>query len=189
MTNDSNCKPKDEKTRPCTASGGKWNSNRIELKPAQRPCLPRLRRLAGLFGRRAPLLCRFSRDHPRSRIVREVSGSPLVGWWEALTEGFRRCRLVVERIQQRLDDVAAWLAQSVSVDARRRRGLSRRSIFDGADLCGDQEMEAEALCPAEGTEERDALCPWNFITGVGDACVQDVAREAVGASGNRAPCI
>ncbi len=25
-----------------------------------------------------------------------------------------RCRLVVERIQQRLDDVAAWLAQSVA---------------------------------------------------------------------------
>jgi hypothetical protein len=50
-------------------------------------------------------------------------------------------------------------------------------------------MEAEALLPVEGTEERDAVCPYNFMTGVGDACVQDVARGAVGASGNRAPYI
>ena len=99
------------------------------------------------------------RETTREAESYEKYRAPLLGWWEALTEGFRRCRLVVERIQQRLDDVAAWLAQSVASNARRGRGLSRRSIFDGADLCGDQEMEAEALCPAEGTEERDTLCP------------------------------
>jgi len=54
------------------------------------------------------------RETTREAESYEKYRSPLLGWWHALTEGFRRCRLVVEQIRQRLDDVAAWLAQSVS---------------------------------------------------------------------------
>ena len=39
---------------------------------------------------------------------------PLFNCWEALTEGFKRCRLVVEQTQRRLDDVVTWMAQSIS---------------------------------------------------------------------------
>jgi phage replication initiation protein len=54
-------------------------------------------------------------ERPRERPNRMRSiGRPLVAWWEGLTEGFRRCRLVVERIQQRLDDVVAWFANALS---------------------------------------------------------------------------
>ncbi len=54
------------------------------------------------------------RETTREAESYEKYRAPLLGWWQTLTEGFRRCRLVVERIQQRLDDVAAWLAQSVA---------------------------------------------------------------------------
>jgi DNA relaxase NicK len=54
------------------------------------------------------------RETTREAESYEKYRAPLLAWWEALTEGFKRCRLVVERIQQRLDDVAAWLAQSVA---------------------------------------------------------------------------
>lgn len=54
------------------------------------------------------------RETTREAESYEKYRAALLPWWEALTEGFKRCRLVVERIQQRLDDVAAWLAQSVS---------------------------------------------------------------------------
>ena len=40
--------------------------------------------------------------------------APLLSWWEALTEGFKRCRLVVEKVQQTLDEVCQWLGQSIS---------------------------------------------------------------------------
>lgn len=39
--------------------------------------------------------------------------APLLTWWELLTEGFRRCRLVVEKVQQTLDEVCQWLGQSI----------------------------------------------------------------------------
>ena len=54
------------------------------------------------------------RETTREAESYEKYRAPLVGWWKALTEGFMRCRLVVERIQQRLDDVAAWLANAIS---------------------------------------------------------------------------
>jgi DNA relaxase NicK len=38
----------------------------------------------------------------------------LLPWWEALTEGFKRCRLVVEKVPQTLDEVCQWLSQSIS---------------------------------------------------------------------------
>ena len=38
----------------------------------------------------------------------------LLPWWQALTEGFKRCRLVVEKVQQTLDEVCQWLGQSIS---------------------------------------------------------------------------
>lgn len=40
--------------------------------------------------------------------------APLLAWWKSLTEGFKRCRLVVEKVQQTLDDVCQWLGQSIS---------------------------------------------------------------------------
>ena len=38
----------------------------------------------------------------------------LFPWWEALTEGFKRCRLVVGKVQQTLDEVCQWLGRSIS---------------------------------------------------------------------------
>jgi len=40
--------------------------------------------------------------------------APLLAWWASLTEGFTRCRLVVEKVQQTLDEVCQWLGQSIS---------------------------------------------------------------------------
>ena len=40
--------------------------------------------------------------------------APLLSWWDTLTEGFKRCRLVVEKVQQTLDEVCQWLGQSIS---------------------------------------------------------------------------
>ena len=40
--------------------------------------------------------------------------APLLAWWKTLTEGFTRCRLVVEKVQQTLDEVCQWLGQSIS---------------------------------------------------------------------------
>ena len=54
------------------------------------------------------------RETTREAESYEKYRAPLLSWWEALTEGFRRCRLVVERIQQRLDDVVAWFANVLS---------------------------------------------------------------------------
>ena len=54
--------------------------------------------------------------------------APLVSWWKALTEGFMRCRLVVERIQQRLDDVAPGCQRHQS-HAGGGGGPSRRSVL------------------------------------------------------------
>ena len=53
------------------------------------------------------------RETTREAESYEKYRAPLVSWWKALTEGFMRCRLVVERIQQRLDDVAAWLGKTI----------------------------------------------------------------------------
>jgi hypothetical protein len=54
------------------------------------------------------------RETTREAESYEKYRAPLLAWWEGLTEGFRRCRLVVERIQQRLDDVVAWFANALS---------------------------------------------------------------------------
>lgn len=54
------------------------------------------------------------RETTREAESYEKYRAPLLDWWKSLTEGFMRCRLVVERIQQRLDDVAAWLANAIS---------------------------------------------------------------------------
>ena len=110
MTNGWNSRVVDEKTRRLTASGGKWNSNRTGRKPAQSAAHTRFRRLAAfLVGYCARMW--ISRDHTKPKRMK-ISGSSvgLVGG----TEGFRRCRLVVERIQQRLDDVVAWFANALS---------------------------------------------------------------------------
>ncbi len=54
------------------------------------------------------------RDITREAEPYEKYRAALLPWWQALTEGFRRCRLVVERMQQRLEDVAMWLVKAVS---------------------------------------------------------------------------
>jgi DNA relaxase NicK len=40
--------------------------------------------------------------------------SPLLGWWEDLTDGFRKGRLVVEKDQQSLPKVKRWVKHSVA---------------------------------------------------------------------------
>lgn len=40
--------------------------------------------------------------------------APLVGWWEVLTDGLRKARLVVEKEPQTLPKVKRWVSQSVA---------------------------------------------------------------------------
>ncbi|WP_447602890.1 replication initiation factor domain-containing protein [Nitrospira sp. Nam80] len=54
------------------------------------------------------------REITRADAPYEKYRAPLLAWWAALTEGFRRCRLVVEKLHQRLDDVAQWLCRSIA---------------------------------------------------------------------------
>jgi DNA relaxase NicK len=54
------------------------------------------------------------RDTTREAEPYEKYRAALLPWWQMLTEGFRRCRLVVEKIQQRLDDVVMWLSRSIA---------------------------------------------------------------------------
>ena len=54
------------------------------------------------------------RDTTREAESYEKYRADLLPWWKALTEGFTRCRLVVEQTQRRLDDVVTWMAQAIS---------------------------------------------------------------------------
>jgi hypothetical protein len=39
--------------------------------------------------------------------------APLLAWWEALTDKFKRCRLVVAKSQRTLDEVKQWFSKSM----------------------------------------------------------------------------
>ena len=39
--------------------------------------------------------------------------APLLTWWEALTEGFKRCRLLLTKPQRTLEQVKQWFSQSM----------------------------------------------------------------------------
>ena len=54
------------------------------------------------------------RDTTREAEPWEKYRAPLLAWWEALTEGFKRCRLVVEKVQQTFEEICQWLGQSIS---------------------------------------------------------------------------
>jgi len=54
------------------------------------------------------------RETTREAEAWEKYRAPLLTWWEALTEGFKKCRLVVEKVRQTLGDLCQWLGQSVS---------------------------------------------------------------------------
>jgi DNA relaxase NicK len=54
------------------------------------------------------------RDITREAAPYEKYRAQLLPWWQALTEGFRRCRLVIQQVQQRLEDVAMWLVKAIS---------------------------------------------------------------------------
>jgi DNA relaxase NicK len=54
------------------------------------------------------------RETTREAESYEKYRAPLLAWWETLTEGFRKCRLVVEQTHRRLDDVITWMAQAIS---------------------------------------------------------------------------
>jgi DNA relaxase NicK len=54
------------------------------------------------------------REITREAAPYEKYRAPLLPWWKALTEGFRRCRLVVQQVRQHLEDVAMWLVKAVS---------------------------------------------------------------------------
>ena len=63
--------------------------------------------------------------------------APLLAWWASLTEGFKRCRLVVAKVQQTLDEVCQWLGQSISamlalVYCRRGEAFLRELIYTGS---------------------------------------------------------
>jgi phage replication initiation protein len=63
--------------------------------------------------------------------------APLLSWWQTLTEGFTRCRLVVEKVQQTLDEVCQWLGQSISAMlalayCRRGESFLRELIYTGS---------------------------------------------------------
>ncbi|MBX3234803.1 MAG: replication initiation factor domain-containing protein [Nitrospiraceae bacterium] len=54
------------------------------------------------------------REITREAAPYEKYRAPLLPWWHGLTEGFRRCRLVIQQVQQRLEEVALWLVKAVS---------------------------------------------------------------------------
>ena len=63
--------------------------------------------------------------------------APLLAWWTALTDGFTRCRLVVGKVQQTLDEVCQWLGQSISAMlalayCRRGEPFLRELIYAGS---------------------------------------------------------
>jgi phage replication initiation protein len=63
--------------------------------------------------------------------------APLLSWWEALTEGFKKCRLVVEKVRQTIDDLCHWLGQSISAVlavayCRRGESFLRELIYAGS---------------------------------------------------------
>ncbi len=69
--------------------------------------------MAGIPRRHSPLVCGF-RETTRDAEPWEKYRAPILAWWALLTEGFTRCRLVVEKVHQTLDEVCQWLGQSIS---------------------------------------------------------------------------
>ncbi len=53
------------------------------------------------------------RETRRDATAWEKYRAPLLCWWATLTEGFRKCRLAVEQIQQTIDEVKQWMARSI----------------------------------------------------------------------------
>jgi len=77
------------------------------------------------------------RDTSREADPWEKYRAPLLSWWEALTEGFKRCRLVVEKVQQTFDEICQWLGQSISAmralaDFRRGEQFLQELIYAGS---------------------------------------------------------
>ena len=71
--------------------------------------------------------------------------APLVPWWQALTEGFKRCRLVIQKVQQTIETVCQWLGKSVSAMlalAYRRRG---EQFLKDLIVTGTQKWKAKHL--------------------------------------------
>jgi phage replication initiation protein len=54
------------------------------------------------------------RDTSREEPDEDRYRSPLLGWWEGLTDGFRKGRLVVEKDSQSLPKVKRWVKHSVA---------------------------------------------------------------------------
>jgi len=54
------------------------------------------------------------RETTREAKPYEKYRAPLLAWWATLTEGFKKCRLVVEKVRHRLEDVCQWLGHAVS---------------------------------------------------------------------------
>ena len=81
--------------------------------------------------------------------------APLLAWWKVLTEGFTRCRLVVEKVRQTLDEVCQWLDKSISAMlalAYLHRGeqFLRQLIYAGSKKLKARHL---AMLP-EGTNKR-----------------------------------
>ena len=52
-------------------------------------------------------------DENRLEAAWEKYRAPLLPWWAALTEGFQKCRLAVEQVQQAIEQVKQWMARSI----------------------------------------------------------------------------
>jgi DNA relaxase NicK len=54
------------------------------------------------------------RDTNREEADEDRYRAPLLGWWQELTDGFRKGRLVIEKDEQSLPKVKRWVKQSVA---------------------------------------------------------------------------
>lgn len=77
------------------------------------------------------------RETTREAEPYEKYRAPLLTWWAQLTEGFKKCRLVVEKVRQTIDDLCQWLGHSISASlavayCRRGESFLRELIYTGS---------------------------------------------------------
>lgn len=101
------------------AIDGKWHRWEVELKNSR----------SDVFGRALACLTaedfkKFSvgilrsaidfRDTSYSEEAWERCTAKILPWWEELTEGFKKARLAVQKIQKKIEDVKQWAAMSLA---------------------------------------------------------------------------
>jgi len=76
------------------------------------------------------------RETTRDAKPYEKYRAPLLAWWATLTEGFKTCRLVVEKVRKGIEDLCQWLGQAVSASlavayCRRGEAWLQELIYTG----------------------------------------------------------